>query len=767
LPLSTLKAGATATLSIEVIPQGAPGSSLADSASVIDLVADPDPADDSATLIRPVIGVSDLGITASSPQSAVYVGQSLDYLLNVSNQGPYSEPDAVVSFPLPTDATFVSSACVQGTGATVAQGQVSVDVGPIGSGDAVGLTIVLRPLAGAAGQFTSTFSVQGQNLDPTVANNAASVTVPVAPSADLAVTIDPSSNGPYHAASWTYTISVANLGLSDATGVVLSAPLPGDVTFTSATPSQGSAVSRENGVATASLGLIPAGKSANVKFVVVPTSLAPIDVAASVVGDEYDPSLANNQASLVVSTAPSDDLTVSVVPQSTTVMSGQTWSFTARVQNTGPDPATNVVMTIPLAAGLVFGSATPSQGTSSTSGTEVLAHLGVINPGSSASVNVVVTTTAAGTIAQPASVSSAENPLDPSGLSGGTSVNILESPGILQFAAATYSINDNAGVAQLVVNRIDGARGAVSVGYQTVSAGATAGLDYVATSGTLSFAAGATSAVIQVPVLADPWANASEYVNVVLSSPSGGATVGTLGTSSLRIINVDPNLTPPAVSGLSWAGTSRAITSLTVGFTEPIDPAYAMNQADYQLVAPGLQNMVVPLTPQSYNVANFSVTLAPSIALPSGQYYYIQIVGAGPNAIRNISGNLLDGAGDGQPGSNYQASFAQGTKLKYVDASGHNVSLKLAGSGYLEQVRDASGEGVLLDLVGIKPHHSTLSGTVKPAVSRSTRSNRPAVSTYLGSIEGLGTFGEVKVLLKSPPFYVKSYPFQRHGRGVF
>ena len=191
-----------------------------------------------------------------------------------------------------------------------------------------------------------------------------------------------------------------------------------------------------------------------------------------------------------------------------------------------------------------------------------------------------------------------------------------------------------------------------------------------------------------------------------------------------------------------------------------------MNPAAYQLVAPGLGNRVIPLTPESYNTTSFSVALAPSIALPSGQYYYIQIVGSGSSAIRDISGNLLDGAGNGQSGSNYQASFAQGTRLNYIDGSGNKVSLKLAGSGYLEQVRDSSGDGELLTLVGIMPHHSTLSGTVKSPVSRAIRKNRPAQSTELGLIQGLGSFGDVKVLLTSPPFFVKSYPFQRHGKGV-
>jgi uncharacterized repeat protein (TIGR01451 family) len=767
LSLSTLQSGSTAKLTIEMNPQAAPGASLTDSASVTDQVPDPDLGNNSATLVTPVIGVSDLGITATTQESSVYVGQNIEYLLSVSNQGPYAEPDAVVSWNVPAAASFVSADCPQGTGATIAPGVVHVDVGPIGSGDTVGLSLIVTPLAGAAGQFTTTFTVQGENFDPVTSNNSAPVAVQVTPAANLAVTITPGQTGPSVDSSWTYTETVSNLGLSDATGVVLSSPLPGNVTLTSATPSQGPPVSFQNGVASASLGAIPAGQSAFVTFVVVPTSVTPVTVPVSVAGDQYDPSLANNQASLTVSTSPSARLSVTVAPGSSSVTCGQSWSFTATVQNTGPDPATNVVMTIPLTGGLVFGSATPTQGTTSSTGTVILAQFGQINPGSSASVKVVVTTTAFGSVAQTASVTSAENQLNPGGLSGHTSVNILESPGILQFAAATYSVSEEAGSAELVVTRSAGALGAVNVGYQTVSAGATPGLDYVASSGTLSFANGATTATIQVQVLPDPWEDHDEYVNVVLDSPTGGTVIGPQGTSLLRIIDVaPPNVTSPEVTGLSWAGTSRSITSLTIAFSEPLEQTYAMNSANYQLVAPGLGNKVVPLTPESYSVLGFSVTLAPSIALPTGQYYYIQVVGSGPSAIRDISGNLLDGAGNGQAGSNYQASFAQGTQLKYVDGSGNKVSLKLAGSGYLEQVRDASGDGVVLDLVGIKPFHSTLSGTVKAPVSHAVRKNKPARSTELGVIEGLGNFGDVKVLLTSPPFEVKYYPFQRRGKGV-
>ena len=85
--------------------------------------------------------------------------------------------------------------------------------------------------------------------------------------------------------------------------------------------------------------------------------------------------------------------------------------------------------------------------------------------------------------------------------------------------------------------------------------------------------------------------------------------------------------------------------------------------------------------------------------------------------------------------------------------------MRLKGAGYLEQVRDASGEGVLLDIVGMVPHRTTLTGTIKVRKKSSGQ-------TALGTISGLGQFGDVRVRLKTPPFLVKQLPFQRRGVGV-
>ncbi len=292
------------------------------------------------------------------------------------------------------------------------------------------------------------------------------------------------------------------------------------------------------------------------------------------------------------------------------------------------------------------------------------------------------------------------------------------------------------------------------------------GLDFTPTSGTVSLASGQTNGTILVSRFSPTRGTTrTNTVSVVLQSPTGGAGLAAQSSTLIRIIDVDPNTNPPEVSNLSWLGTSRAITSLNVCFTAPLDQTDAMIAANYRLVAPG--NRVISLTPSSYNQSSDSVTLVPSTPLPSGQYYQLEVAGTGPSAIRDIAGNVLDGTANGLPGSNYDVSFAQGTHLQYVDNTGNKVSLKLAGSGYMEQIRNAAGEGILLELVGVSPHHATLSGSVKKTVSVRARARKSTTgATGLGTLEGFGNFGDVKVLLKTPPFYVTQYPFQRKGRGV-
>jgi hypothetical protein len=73
----------------------------------------------------------------------------------------------------------------------------------------------------------------------------------------------------------------------------------------------------------------------------------------------------------------------------------------------------------------------------------------------------------------------------------------------------------------------------VTVHYATADGSATAGSDYTSKSGTITFAAGATSAAVSISVKGDRVPEGNEAFTVVLSSPQGATLHRTKGTVSV------------------------------------------------------------------------------------------------------------------------------------------------------------------------------------------------------------------------------------------
>ncbi len=135
------------------------------------------------------------------------------------------------------------------------------------------------------------------------------------------------------------------------------------------------------------------------------------------------------------------------------------------------------------------------------------------------------------------------------GTGTGTIVND-DSHGKLQFSSQTYSVSEDGGSSVISVTRIDGATGAVTVDYATSNGTATAGSDYTATSGTLTFSQGETSKTFSIPITSDGVFEAPETVNLTLTNPTGSAV---LGTTSAAVLTIS---TPPLFLLLEEPGTN-------------------------------------------------------------------------------------------------------------------------------------------------------------------------------------------------------------------
>src|SRR5262249_40124425 len=145
------------------------------------------------------------------------------------------------------------------------------------------------------GTLTNTASavLPAPATDPNPANNSATSTVAMTPSADVRVSL----SGPVQATagtSVTYTITVTNAGPSDAASVTLSDPTPTGLTFVSASGAC-------SGGFPCSLGPIVAGAAAQIitATFAVPagfTAPDPIVNTATASSTTSDPATGNNSA---------------------------------------------------------------------------------------------------------------------------------------------------------------------------------------------------------------------------------------------------------------------------------------------------------------------------------------------------------------------------------------------------------------------------------------------------------------------------------------
>ena len=123
------------------------------------------------------------------------------------------------------------------------------------------------------------------------------------------------------------------------------------------------------------------------------------------------------------------------------------------------------------------------------------------------------------------------------------------------------TVNEDDGVAVLVVTLSPASDQAVTVRYATVNGSATAGQDYTASSGALRFNAGETTQEIRVPIIDDGDEEATESFHVRLSDPTNAVVVVGTGQVTIRDDEFGEGADPPsAPRDLVGVGEHRRVT---------------------------------------------------------------------------------------------------------------------------------------------------------------------------------------------------------------
>lgn len=135
--------------------------------------------------------------------------------------------------------------------------------------------------------------------------------------------------------------------------------------------------------------------------------------------------------------------------------------------------------------------------------------------------------------------------------------------GAFAFSAAIYEVQENAGNATITVIRTGGSDVAASVTYSASAGTATPNDDFTPATGTLNFAPGETEKTFTVAINNDTSFEQNETVNLALSNPTNGATLGSPDTATLTILS-DDGATTFSLSAKNYSAEEGATVSVKV-----------------------------------------------------------------------------------------------------------------------------------------------------------------------------------------------------------
>src|SRR6185369_9300776 len=230
-----LPAGASVTYTASCAINASATGTLSNTATVSSAIADPNPANNTATDTDTLTPQADLGITKTDGVTTATPGGSVTYTIVASNPGPSNAPGTTVADTFPASLTCTWTCVGAGGGTCTASGSGNIsDTANLPAGGSATYTASCTISASATGTLsnTATVTAPGGVTDPTPGNNSATDTDTLAPQADLAVTKTDGVTAATPGGSVTYTITASNAGPSNATGATVADTFPASETCT-------------------------------------------------------------------------------------------------------------------------------------------------------------------------------------------------------------------------------------------------------------------------------------------------------------------------------------------------------------------------------------------------------------------------------------------------------------------------------------------------------------------------------------------------------
>jgi uncharacterized repeat protein (TIGR01451 family) len=376
------------------------------SVSPLSGVTETNSANNSATDIDVLGSIVDLSVTQTDGKTSAIPGTINTYTITVTNNGSTN----IGSFTL---IDVVPAQLLNATFGTPSSGTYNNVTGlwtnlNLASGKSVSMNLRGTVSPTATGTITNTVSVSPANgyVDSNTDNNFSTDVDTLTPQVDLVVTQTDGKTSVVPGTSTTYTITVTNNGPSTVSSFTMTDVIPAQLlNATFGTPSSGT----YNNITGVWSGLsLGAGNSVRITLggTIAPAATGSITNTVSVAAPNgvTDTKLSNNNASDINLLTPQADLVVTQTDGQTSVVPGNSNTYTITVTNNGPSTVVRFTLTDVIPASLLgatFG--TPSSGSYNvstglwsglnlTSGNSVTITLtGTISPTATGSITNTVT----------------------------------------------------------------------------------------------------------------------------------------------------------------------------------------------------------------------------------------------------------------------------------------------------------------------------------------------------------------------------------------
>ena len=199
------------------------------------------------------------------------------------------------------------------------------------------------------------------------------------------------------------------------------------------------------------------------------------------------------------------------------------------------------------------------------------------------------------------------------------------------FLNATNFVRETNGYASILVQRLGGMNGGVSVNYSSQPGTALAGTNYQPVSGTLNFVQNEVTKSILLPLIYDPLVTGDLRMTLKLSNPSVGTLLGSPSNTVVVIQDAD--------AGISFTNSTMSVLK-NIGYA--VIPVVCTNTA----VEPsGTDTNVIPMT-VNYATADGTALAGLDYQAVSGKFYFTNGIGTNYISVPIINNSLVNGNHD-------------------------------------------------------------------------------------------------------------------------